>query len=64
VQAQFVDNSIDAIIMPGFAIPAFKHGSMAVILFFMQGLQYCLAFNTGWNVVHYPAGSVPVSLVK
>lgn len=57
VYETFANNELDAIITPGFGFPAPKSGSVAK-------LQYTFSYTAGWNALHYPSGSVPVSVVR
>lgn len=43
--------------MPGFVTPAPKLGTTGK-------LQYCLGFQTPWNVLGYPVGALPVTTVE
>ena len=56
VYETFVKNKLDAIILPGFASAAPKLGNIGK-------LQYCFAFNSSWNVIAYPVGSLPVTTI-
>lgn len=57
VYEMFVTNKLDAVIFPGFASVSPKLGQMGK-------LQYCFAFNSSWNVISYPVGSLPVTTVQ
>ena len=52
----FIKNKLDAILLPGFASCAPKLGQIGK-------LQYCFSFNSSWNSIAYPVGSLPVTTV-
>ena len=53
----FSRNKLDAVVTPGFPTAPPKLGTIGK-------LQYCLAFNTPWNVIAYPAGTLPATTVR
>lgn len=61
----FIDNDIDAVLMPGFGFPSPVRGTVSVNLsFYFKKLQYTFAYTTSWNVVNYPVGSMPMGVVE
>ena len=49
--------NLDAIIMPGFAMPAVKHG-------FSNDLPSAACYTFLWNILDFPAGSLPITTVN
>ena len=53
----YKDNNIDAIITPGMALPAVRHGEA-------QNLYINTCYTTIWNLVNFPTGAFPVTKVE
>ncbi|CAD8184598.1 unnamed protein product [Paramecium pentaurelia] len=51
------DQGIDVIISPAFGLPAVKHGGS-------KELAFTALYTWMWNVVDFPSGSLPVTIVK
>ncbi|CAD8092541.1 unnamed protein product [Paramecium sonneborni] len=52
-----VDQGIDVIISPAFGLPAVKHGGS-------KELAFAALYTWMWNVVDFPAGSLPITTVQ
>ena len=53
----FCRNKLDAIILPGFGSATPKLGSIGK-------LQYCFSLTVPFNVLAYPVGNLPVTVVQ
>ncbi|CAD8182259.1 unnamed protein product [Paramecium pentaurelia] len=51
------DQGIDVIISPAFGLPAVKHGDS-------KELAFAALYTWMWNVLDFPAGSLPVTIVQ
>ncbi|CAK82959.1 unnamed protein product (macronuclear) [Paramecium tetraurelia] len=52
-----IDQGLDVIISPAFGLPAVKHGGS-------KELAFTALYTWMWNVVDFPAGSLPITLVQ
>jgi len=51
------DENIDLLLTPGFATPAVPHG-------FSKELSPCASYTFIWNLLDFPAGTVPITIVS
>lgn len=57
VHAKMQDGGLEALLCPTFPIPPFPHSGSS-------GLLACVSYCSYFNLLHWPAGSVPVAVVK
>jgi fatty acid amide hydrolase len=57
VTAAWQAEELDAVICPGFGTPALLHGGS-------KDLTIAASYTFFWNIMHYPAGSVPIGLTE
>lgn len=60
----FAKNDLDVILMPTAVTPAAYKGQFYVRIQIIQKYAYSVMYIAPWNVIRYPAGCVPVTLVR
>ena len=53
----WAENKLDAILSPGFGLPAMKHG-------FSADLSSAAMYTFIWNLISIPTGALPITLVS
>merc|ERR1712085_248213 len=54
---QWKEAGLDAVVCPGLGLPAWPHGMSAK-------LNQACSYTFVWNNLHFPAGTVPITMVR